>query len=475
MVVLCVGSTGLPLGTQAPATVPGSTATTTIAASAATHGNLPQQLAPPNGYHVAQSLATPVDPPNASLSNSVSPSQPAKLKKAVKRKAEAMNQVTPTAYDFGTVDAKSAKISTRRESGRQIKKPARPELDGLVPYQANMIPIIPNQVPASAVTHATAAVAAAAHKGKEKLSEALKSCNEILKELFCKKHSSYAWPFYKPVDAAMLGLHDYHEIIKKPMDLGTVKQKMDNREYKTAQEFASDVRLIFTNCYKYNPADHDVVGMARKLQDVFEMRFAKIPDEPANRLGPAATIKSESSSSGTSSESSSDSEDSGEEERRAKLKLLEQELIAMQEKMRKLVEESSTKKKAKKKTVKEKHKKPMGTQNNMSGKSGGHHGHHGPGGKANSLVSDTVGASIASVVQGAGDVKLPGDAHHPPPGKGSLHHMHLPAQTNANSAKPVKSKGKIRSTYITNFLNSPLTFNTFYSVQLAAHFLFNSV
>lgn len=83
---------------------------------------------------------------------------------------------------------------------------------------------------------------------------------------------SYAWPFYKPVDAELLGLHDYHDIIKKPMDLGTVKQKMDNREYRTAQEFAADVRLIFTNCYKYNPADHDIVQMARKLQDVFEMK-----------------------------------------------------------------------------------------------------------------------------------------------------------------------------------------------------------
>lgn len=47
---------------------------------------------------------------------------------------------------------------------------------------------------------------------------------------------------------------------------------MDNRDYKTAAEFGSDVRLIFTNCYKYNPPDHDVVTMARKLQDVFEMR-----------------------------------------------------------------------------------------------------------------------------------------------------------------------------------------------------------
>lgn len=41
---------------------------------------------------------------------------------------------------------------------------------------------------------------------------------------------------------------------------------MENREYHDAQEFASDVRLMFSNCYKYNPPDHDVVAMARKLQ-----------------------------------------------------------------------------------------------------------------------------------------------------------------------------------------------------------------
>lgn len=41
---------------------------------------------------------------------------------------------------------------------------------------------------------------------------------------------------------------------------------MDCREYRDAQQFASDVRLMFSNCYKYNPPDHDVVGMARKLQ-----------------------------------------------------------------------------------------------------------------------------------------------------------------------------------------------------------------
>ena len=32
------------------------------------------------------------------------------------------------------------------------------------------------------------------------------------------------------------------------------------------EEFAADVRLMFTNCYKYNPPEHDVVKMGRKLQ-----------------------------------------------------------------------------------------------------------------------------------------------------------------------------------------------------------------
>lgn len=41
---------------------------------------------------------------------------------------------------------------------------------------------------------------------------------------------------------------------------------MDKGEYNDPQSFATDVRLMFSNCYKYNPPDHEVVAMARKLQ-----------------------------------------------------------------------------------------------------------------------------------------------------------------------------------------------------------------
>nr|CAI5832521.1 unnamed protein product [Callosobruchus analis] len=367
-VATTTGSSGLPLGTQAPTAVPGSTATTTIAPAAqsaqnnsqlsGSYGALGNSLDGGGGAAVAAAAAA--------MAGVVPPSQPAKVKKGVKRKADTTTP-TATAYDYHPPSsgaesaAKSAKISTRRESGRQTgKKPSRMSAGGGGGTTASGggagAAGGADAYDGPAAAGGAVAVAPSAGHGhhnrqKEKLSEPLKACNEILMELFSKKHSSYAWPFYQPVDAELLGLHDYHDIIKHPMDFGTVKQKMDNREYRTPQEFASDVRLIFTNCYKYNPSDHDVVAMARKLQDVFEVKFAKIPDEPMNRIsGSTALVKSESSSSGSSSESSSDTEDSEEERRNKQLKMLEKELHAMQEKMRKLVEESTRRKKEKKKT-----------------------------------------------------------------------------------------------------------------------------
>ena len=50
------------------------------------------------------------------------------------------------------------------------------------------------------------------------------------------------------------------------MILCMTQRKMESGDYRLASEFAEDVRLVFTNCYRYNPPGSDVVGMARKLQ-----------------------------------------------------------------------------------------------------------------------------------------------------------------------------------------------------------------
>ncbi|XP_010862793.1 bromodomain-containing protein 3b isoform X1 [Esox lucius] len=241
---------------------------------------------------------TPVPPPAASIMAVVPTAQPVIKKKGVKRKADTTTPTTsaiaasrsdsPTQH----VESKQGKVLSRRESAvRPVKNLKKDTEDGEAPLSGGK---------------------------KGKLGEQLKHCDVILKEMLSKKHAAYAWPFYKPVDAEALELHDYHEIIKHPMDLSTVKKKMDSRDYQDAQSFATDVRLMFSNCYKYNPPDHEVVAMARKLQDVFEMRFAKIPDEPIETTQPSTTpVVSKSTESSESSGNTSSSESSDSEEERA--------------------------------------------------------------------------------------------------------------------------------------------------------------
>jgi hypothetical protein len=117
----------------------------------------------------------------------------------VKRKADT---TTPTTIDpiheppSLAPEPKTAKLGPRRESSRPVKPPKK-------------------DVPDSQQ-----------HPGPEKsskISEQLKCCSGILKEMFAKKHAAYAWPFYKPVDVEALGLHDYCDIIKHPMDMSTIK------------------------------------------------------------------------------------------------------------------------------------------------------------------------------------------------------------------------------------------------------------
>ncbi|XP_060106426.1 bromodomain-containing protein 3 [Heteronotia binoei] len=302
----------------------------TITANVAPIAAPPAAAAPP-----------PPPPPAAPIMPVVPPTPPIVKKKGVKRKADTTtpttSAITASRSESPTPlsDPKQAKVVARRESGgRPIKPPKKDLEDGEVPQ----------------------------HAGKKgKLSEHLKYCDSILKEMLSKKHAAYAWPFYKPVDAEALELHDYHDIIKHPMDLSTVKKKMDSREYQDAQGFAADIRLMFSNCYKYNPPDHEVVAMARKLQDVFEMRFAKMPDEPAEPPlppPPAAPVVSKSTESSHSSEESSSDSDSSdsEEERATRLAELQEQLKAVHEQLAALSQAPVNKPK-KKKEKKEKEKK----------------------------------------------------------------------------------------------------------------------
>ncbi|TEA29668.1 hypothetical protein DBR06_SOUSAS510263 [Sousa chinensis] len=320
-----------------------------VAAVSSVSPATPFQSVPPTVSQTPVIAATPVPTITANVTSAPvppaaappPPATPIIPKKGVKRKADTTTPTTSAITASRSesppplADPKQAKVVARRESGgRPIKPPKKDLEDGEVPQ----------------------------HAGKKgRLSEHLRHCDSILKEMLSKKHAAYAWPFYKPVDAEALELHDYHDIIKHPMDLSTVKKKMDSREYPDAQGFAADIRLMFSNCYKYNPPDHEVVAMARKLQDVFEMRFAKMPDEPVEAPTlpvPAAPVVSKGvESSRSSEESSTDSGSSdSEEERATRLAELQEQLKAVHEQLAALSQAPVNKPK-RKKEKKEKKKK----------------------------------------------------------------------------------------------------------------------
>lgn len=80
-------------------------------------------------------------------------------------------------------------------------------------------------------------------------------------------------PFRDPVDPHKLGIPDYFDIIKKPMDLQTIRRKIDTGMYKDPWEYVDDVWLMFDNAWLYNRKTSRVYRCCTKLSEVFEQEI----------------------------------------------------------------------------------------------------------------------------------------------------------------------------------------------------------
>ena len=140
--------------------------------------------------------------------------------------------------------------------------------------------------------------------GVAPLSDALQECYEILRFLQTREDSQ---PFLEPVDWQAYGLTDYPEIIQHPMDLGTIQTRLEGGQYKDPSAFASDVRLVWDNCAKYNRPDSDLYMTADKLSKLFEKKFVKLKGASSASSSSSAQPSSSSSSKKSSSSTASSS------------------------------------------------------------------------------------------------------------------------------------------------------------------------
>lgn len=134
--------------------------------------------------------------------------------------------------------------------------------------------------------------------------EPLIGCEIVRQTLYMQNNSV---PFNAPVDVTIKGLEDYAVVIKNPMDLGTIKSKLDKGEYEADSGhdlFAADVQLVWDNAIAYNTEESEVGRAAVALSDIFEQDYQRLVAGriTANRamLQASETIGSRLRSSSTS-------------------------------------------------------------------------------------------------------------------------------------------------------------------------------
>uniref|UniRef100_A0A1I7U100 Bromo domain-containing protein n=1 Tax=Caenorhabditis tropicalis TaxID=1561998 RepID=A0A1I7U100_9PELO len=110
-----------------------------------------------------------------------------------------------------------------------------------------------------------------------KQAEWQKFCSRLLTEIHSVKNKGFAQVFYLPVDPIKLKIYDYLDIIKNPMDLQTIKKKLDHKQYAEPEEFVADFNLMINNCCTYNPKGSAVHQNALDLKALFEERWKLFP------------------------------------------------------------------------------------------------------------------------------------------------------------------------------------------------------
>lgn len=166
---------------------------------------------------------------------------------------------------------------------------------------------------------------------RKKTAAELKFCDQVIKEVMKKQHEAYAYPFYTPVDPVALNIPDYFRVIKKPMDLSTIQNKLKTNQYDNANEFEADIRLMLGNCFKFNPGGSAVHTMGRKVEEVFNKKWTEKVAFIQSQSGSRSPV-STSPPPGDEDEEMSGEEDPAVEILQKQLEMMQKEIEAIKSK-----------------------------------------------------------------------------------------------------------------------------------------------
>eukprot|EP00467_Chlorarachnion_reptans_P012385 CAMPEP_0114528932 /NCGR_PEP_ID=MMETSP0109-20121206/24525_1 /TAXON_ID=29199 /ORGANISM="Chlorarachnion reptans, Strain CCCM449" /LENGTH=430 /DNA_ID=CAMNT_0001711221 /DNA_START=228 /DNA_END=1520 /DNA_ORIENTATION=- len=123
----------------------------------------------------------------------------------------------------------------------------------------------------------------------------MEKCQKVLRELLRQKNSHI---FRMPVDTS--ALPDYSTVIKNPMDLSTVRQRLSNGSYNDPSEFRDDVSLIWENALTYNPPGNYAHEAAAEMSTIFLELLHRVGLEQYPIAVPAIDVKNATKSASKS-------------------------------------------------------------------------------------------------------------------------------------------------------------------------------
>jgi hypothetical protein len=123
-------------------------------------------------------------------------------------------------------------------------------------------------------------------------SEIAKQHHDRLKECLNQiEEDPKSYEFREPVPWKELGLTDYPEIIKKPMDLRSVRKNLSKGKYKKFEDFFRDIQLIWDNCKTYNIQGSEIYKMAEHMEKVAKRAANKAREDLEIPFGSGASKK----------------------------------------------------------------------------------------------------------------------------------------------------------------------------------------
>ena len=186
------------------------------------------------------------------------------LKTAFPREKKLIKRVLKTAQeDLNLLQTINEAVKVDEDDVFMIPKPQIPKVSIKLPTAAAATTTTVN------ATTNTSDTTSISNSDRQKL-------KNILQKL-CKNRHAYF--FLEPVDPIALNIPTYFEIIKNPMDFGTIKSKLGN--YQNVEEFASDCRLVFSNCKTFNSPETLVYQVAVELEKTFEADWTKFKMPPS--------------------------------------------------------------------------------------------------------------------------------------------------------------------------------------------------